>query len=569
MNRRDFCATLGMSAALAPFLPRTAGAQQIGDLLKLNAPGLEGRAHRAVWGRNGVVAAADQHASLAGIRMLMKGGNAIDAIVAAAAALNVTEPYMSGMGGFGGYMVIWLAADHRVAALDMMGTSPAAASASTLTEQDFDEGYRAPIVPGSLGGWAEALTRHGTMSLGDVFEPAIELAERGFVVTKYDAMTFAASAEKLTKFPTTARVFFPDGKPPREGQVVRQPGLARSFRRVAQEGADSFYRGALAREIVTFLRQNGGLLTEQDFAAFQPRWREPIQITFHDHTLYGMGPGSCEMTMFQVLNVIEGFDLARMNPYGGQFAHLWLEAVKLAFLDDDRYNTGKDVDVPVARLISKEYAAQQRSRIRPTKVSAFPGPPLPSIGTTSLAAADRWGNVVAFTQSLVSGFGSGVIVGDTGIFLNNGHRFGFVLDPGHVNLLQAGAHAKGVMCPTIVARNGRPLAGIGAAGGYTIPQTVGQSIVKMLVYGMDVQQAIASPRMLINRGEGRVPVAAQGTTYLEAGFPAAVAQELKSLGHVLGEPGNAGGVQGVYVDPESGALAGASDPRRDGHAIAF
>jgi gamma-glutamyltranspeptidase/glutathione hydrolase len=275
------------------------------------------------------------------------------------------------------------------------------------------------------------------------------------------------------------------------------------------------------------------------------------------------------MTMFQVLNVMDAFSLPTMNPYGPEFAHRWIEAFKLALTDDDRYNTGKDIHIPVTRLISKEYAAEQRSKIQRMKVTAFAGAPLPSIGTTSLAAADRWGNVVAYTLSLVSGFGSGVVAGDTGILLNNGHRFGFVLEPGHVNFVAAGQRAKGVMCPTIVMRGDKVVMGIGASGGYTIPQTVGQAIVKQLVYGMDVQQAIASPRMLINRGGGRVPVGDQGDTYLESGFPLRTANQLKELGHRLSDPGNAGGVQGVFVDTESGALAGGSDPRRDGHPLAF
>ena len=299
MNRRDFFSTLGMAGAIGHLGRGTAHAQRIGDVVQADQHELQGRAHRAVWGRNGVVAAADQHGSLAGIRMLMKGGNAIDAIVAASAALNVAEPYMSGMGGFGGYMIIYLAAERKVVALDMMGLTSTAATPDKFTEQDFDEGYKAPVVPGNIGGWAEALGRYGTMSLGEVFEPAIELAERGFVVTKYDASSFAAEANKLKKFPTTARVFFPDGKPPREGQVLKQPDLARSFRRIALDGVGTFYHGDLGHEIIAFLQQNGGLLTKQDFASFQPRWREPIQTTFNGHTLYGMGPGSCEMTMFQ------------------------------------------------------------------------------------------------------------------------------------------------------------------------------------------------------------------------------------------------------------------------------
>jgi len=561
MQRRDFLNAIGLSAGAAY-------GQQIGDLLKLDAQ-LEGTAHRAVMGRNGVVATADQHGSLAGIRMLMKGGNAVDAIVAAAAALNVTEPYMSGMGGFGGYMLIYMANERKMFALDMMGTSPKAARRERFTEENCDEGPLAPIVPGSLKGWCEALSRFGTMSLGDTFEPAIELAERGFVVTRYDALALAGSASKLAKFPESARIFLPDGKAPRMGRVIRQTDLARSFRRIALDGPDTFYQGPIAKEIVDFLKANGGLLTMEDMAGFRVRWRDPITTEVQGHKLYGMPPGSCGMTMFQALNIMDGMGPRSLDPYGVDFAHSWLEAMKLALIDDDRYNTGRNVDIPVSKLISKAYAAEQRAKITSGRAGAFPVRPLHTVGTTSLAAADRWGNMVAFTQSLVSGFGCGMVAGKTGVMLNNGHRYGFVLEADHINTLEAGQHAKGVMSPALVFRGEQPVMAVGAAGGYTIPQTVGQVITKYLTYGYEIQHAIASPRMMMNRPLGRVPIGNEATTYLEQGFPAATLQGLLARGHRLTPPGNAGGVQAVAVDAESGALMGGADPRRDGHAIAW
>ena len=568
MKRRDFIRALGLVGLAGNAEASPAWTQRVADRSSSESPQPVGRGHRIVWGRNGVVATSDQLASLAGVRMLINGGNAIDAIVAAAATLNVVEPNMSGMGGFGGYMLIYVASQGAVVALDGIGTSPAAATLSNITEQDCREGYKASIVPASLRQWTDALSRYGTMSLGEVFAPAIELAERGFAVSKYDAQAFARSAERFARFPSTARVFLPDGKPVREGQILKQPDLARSFRRIALDGPDLFYQGELAHQIVTFVRQHGGLLSLEDLSAFKTRWRTPIATTFQGHRLYGMPPGSCSMTMFQILNILEGFDLADMSPHETKFAHLWLEAAKLAFLDDDRYNTGKDVESPVARLISKEYASEQRAKVRMNQVSAFPGPALPTIGTTHLSAADRSGNVVSFTQSLVDGFGSGVIAGETGIFLNNGLRVGFLLDPQSVNALEPGQHAKGVMCPTIVTKGDKAMMGVGGAGGYTIPQTVGQVIMKVLTYGFDIQDAIASPRVLVNR-DGRPPVKENAQTYLEAGYPGEVAGGLKALGHKLVNPGNAGAVQGVVVDIESGAAGGGSDPRRDGHAIAW
>jgi gamma-glutamyltranspeptidase/glutathione hydrolase len=221
------------------------------------------------------------------------------------------------------------------------------------------------------------------------------------------------------------------------------------------------------------------------------------------------------------------------------------------------------VEIPVARLISKEYAAQQRERIRRDQVTARNMPPLSSEGTTSLAAADKWGNIVVFTQSLMGGFGSGVVVPGTGLVLNNGHQLGFVLTEGHVNRVVGGQHAKGVMSPTLALKDGKAVLGIGASGGYTIPQTVGQALTKALVYGFDVQQAIASPRVIVSQGE-------RGTrTYADVEFPVDVAEGLKRLGHTLSEPGNMGAVQGVAIDPEMGTLSAGADPRRDGHPLAY
>ena len=577
MKRRDFLSVTPVAAAavgsslLGCGQPSNSGAASASAASGgAAAPGLLGTAHGSVWGRRGVTAAADQHASLAGTTILMQGGNAVDAIVAAAAALNVSEPYMSGIGGFGGFMVIYLAEENRVVGLDALGRAPAASSPSTMTLDDFEAGYKAPIVPGALKGWAAALERYGTMSLGDVFEPAIQLAEDGFVISKFDQLHTDGSAEKLSRFPSTTRVFFPNGRPPRMGEVITQPELAASMRHLARVGADDFYEGDLGDRIVSFLAENGGHMTKGDLESFDVEWKEPITTTFQGHDLYAMPPGSCGMSMFQALNIMDGFDLPNMDLYGPEFVHLWLEAYKLALADDDRYNTGKDnVDIPVERIISKAYADEQRARIDPGRVASFSGSPLPFFGTTSLSTADRWGNAVAFTQSLVSIYGSGVIAGDTGIFLNNGHTFGFVLEEGHVNHLEGGQRAKGVMTPCVVMKDGDLVAAVGAAGGYTIPQTVGQVITKLVVGGMDMQLAIASPRMAINRGGGRTPIPEDSVTYLDAGFPPAVYEELAARGHHLAEPGNLGGVQGVYRDAETGALAGGSDPRRDGHAIAW
>ncbi len=569
MNRRHFMRSAGVAGFLGPLAPALDPRHRALAQSRPPDPYLEGLDNPPVWGRQGVVASQDLQASMAGMQILMRGGNAIDAIVATSAALNVCEPNGSGMGGFGGFMMIHSARDKEVVALDMMGKSGRAAGFDNMTESDFDEGYKAPLVPGGIGGWAEALTRYGTMSLGDVFEPAIELAENGFVVTRRDAATFAGAADKLRKFPTSAPIFMETGNTPVEGQLLKQKQLAASFRQIAREGAETFYRGEMAAKIVRFLQENGGILTKEDFANWQPRWREPIHIDFRGHTLYSMPPGSSSFATFQVLNVMEELDADEVGYYTPEFAHQWIEAWKLAFIDDDRHNTGRDIDIPVARFISKEYAQEQRRRISPMRAVPRNLPALGAVGTTSLAAADAAGNMVAFTQSLVRAYGSGVAAADTGILLNNGHRYGFILDEDHVNRLAPGTHAKGVMTPTIIMRGDQPLAGVGSSGGYTIPQTVGQTIAQMVMYGRDVQGAIAAPRIVVNREAGPVPVGPDVQIYADPGYPEEVLDEMRALGHDLTDPGSTGTVSGVYRDPSTGLLAGATDPRREGQAIAW
>ena len=569
MKRRHFLKSAGVTGILGPIAPVLARSQQALSQTRPADPHVEGLDHPPVWGRKGVVASQDLQASMAGMQILRRGGNAIDAIVATSAALNVCEPNGSGMGGFGGFMMIYSARDKKVVALDMMGKSAQAASFDNMTEHDFDEGYKAPLVPGGIGGWAEALGRYGTMSLGDVFEPAIELAEDGFVVTRRDAATFAGAADKLRKFPTSAAIFMETGNTPVEGQLLKQKKLAASFRQIARDGADTFYRGEMADKIVRFLQEHGGILTKEDFARWQPRWREPIQIDFRGHTLHSMPPGSSSFATFQVLNVMESLDPHEVDCYTPEFAHQWIEAWKLAFIDDDRHNTGRDIDIPAARFISKEYAREQRRRISPTRAVPRELPALGAVGTTSLAAADAAGNMVAFTQSLVRAYGSGVAAADTGILLNNGHRYGFILDENHVNRLTPGSHAKGVMTPTIIMRGDQPLAGVGSSGGYTIPQTVGQTIAQMLMYGRDVQGAIAAPRIVLNSEAGPVPTGPDVQIYADPGYPEEVLQELRTIGHELTDPGSTGTVSGVYRDPSTGLLAGATDPRREGQAIAW
>ena len=355
--------------------------------------------------------------------------------------------------------------------------------------------------------WAEALGRYGTMSLGDVFEPAIELAEEGFVVTERDAEAFARAVRKLQKFPTSAAIFLPGGRPPIEGQLLRQRELAASFRKIARDGAETFYQGELADKITRFLQANGGLLTKEDFASWKPRWREPNPDRF---------PGA--RTVQHASRIQRHRDVPGSEYHGtdgsrrGRLPQHRIRALLARSVEVGlhrrrpvQHRQGRGYSggpLPVERLCAGAAGAHRPYPGRYAEPSSprSSGDDEPGRGLTKKATS--W----AFTQSLVSGFGSGVVAADTGILLNNGHRFGFLLDSDHINALAPGVHAKGVMTPTIIMREGQPLAGLGSSGGYTIPQTVGLAIAQMLMYGMDIQKAVTLPRIVLNRPAGPVPV---------------------------------------------------------------
>jgi gamma-glutamyltranspeptidase/glutathione hydrolase len=521
------------------------------------------------WGCNGAVASAHQAASLAGLDVLRSGGNAVDAAVATSAVLNVVEPAMSGVGGFGSFMTIYSAQERRTRVLDSMGTSPTAAEPRLFTERDFDEGYKAPVVPGVVAGWAEALSAYGTSPLSDLLEPAIRLAYDGIAVSGYQAMWFKAHARRFASFPGSARVFLPDGRPPEAGERFRQLDLAQSLRSIAEHGSEILYHGSLGASIVSDLQRHDGILTESDLASFRVAWRDPIECRFRDLTLYSVPPGSTAMTMFQILNIVEDLNIGSFDQYDPASLHLFIEAVKLAMEDDHRYNTGKAVDIPVQRLISKEHAREQRARI--TSDVRGVQHPLADVGSTHISVADTFGNVVAFTTSLSGGFGSAVVAEGTGVLLNNGHRIGFVLDEGDINFLDGGQRAKGIMSPTIALRDGVPVLAIGAAGGYTIPQTIAQVLMATTLFGLDLQQAIASPRFALRGVMGRVPSGDAHMLSIDRTFPSDTLSSLERAGHIFEQPdtGNTGSVQGVQIVPATKIVGAASDPRREGYGLAY
>jgi oxamate amidohydrolase len=537
--------------------------------------GTAGAADRpVVMGVRGMVASHHPVASLAAIEILKKGGTAVDAAIAANAVLGVVYPHMCGIGG-DLFMLIYSAKDKKVYALNASGRSPYAMTRDYFKQKGVEkipfQGSLLPVsVPGVVDGWDQALKRFGKMTLGEVLQPAIETADNGFAVTANLAGWSSGSHDLLLKTPTTAQTLTREGKPLQAGDVVVMKNLAGSLRKIAAGGRDVFYQGAVAQAIVKYMEENGGLLSLKDLADHRSDWVEPITTTYRGHTVYEFPPPTQGIALLQMLNVLEAYDLKKLGPNSSETLHLFAEAKKLAFADLDRYISDPDfVKIAVEQLTSKAYADRRRKLIDLNRAAVSVTPGDPRGDTTPLQVVDREGNAVTLIQSIYFAWGSGVIAGDTGILLQNraGH---FSLDPNHVNRLEPHKRTFHTLNPVMVFKDSRPflLAAAQGAGGQV--QTLLAILTNIIDFGMNVQEAVEAPRWLHGGARpGDPPVLFN----LEGRITAEVTKSLEAKGHkVKVQPAFTqvmGSIQVIMLDPKSGALWGAGDPRADGVALGY
>jgi gamma-glutamyltranspeptidase/glutathione hydrolase len=526
-------------------------------------------------GTTGAVASAHPLASMAGIRVLLQGGNAVDAAVAVGSALNVVEPFMSSAGGIG-LMLISRGGGRERHVLDFIGLAPKAADPRGLTEHDIAGGPKSCATPGNLGGWLAAHERFGSMPRAAVLAPAIAMAEQGVPLTWKNVDFFNQAREQLGRSAEAQRLYLGNGGP-RAGRVVTYKELAGTLRQVAEGGAEAFYKGPIAKAIAQAVREAGGWLDEEDLATFAPVWREPATIRYRGHEIASMPPPFSAFQMLETLNVLEGFDPGTWGHNSIDYLHHLIETIKLATAD--RLAFAYSPDVPIRGLLSKAYAASQRARLAADRAQRSEGERfnrerLPGqIGdghparfeneqTTHFACADRSGTVVSVTQTLGMAFGSGFAVPGTGLVLNNILKW-MDLDPDSPNVLRAGRKAGTMMSPTQVYRDGQFLLSMGTPGSYGILQTQAQMLVNVLDFGMNVQEAIEAPRVRVYRDR---------LIDAEARIAGGTLDGLRARGHQVNVLDDwswvVGGGQGVMRDPESGALMAGADPRRDGYALA-
>jgi gamma-glutamyltranspeptidase/glutathione hydrolase len=525
-----------------------------------------------------MVATANPLATLAGVRMLAQGGNAVDAVVASAAAIGVVEPYMSGLAGCG--TLVLTPAGGIPRALIFLGRAPASATPDRFNGKRPDGGWLAPAVPGNLAGWARVLADYGTLSLAKVLEPAIELAERGVPFTPFDQQMFLESGQRLTREGTAT--YYHDGRVPVTGSLMVQPDLAATLRHIAKEGIGYLYGGTLGREIGRLMKERGGLISEDDLRSYPDtlRWVDPLQTSYRRVTVYAPPPPTSAVQTLETLNILETFDVAKWGHLTPDHLALVAEACRAARMDTERFIGDPAFrEVPTDRLLSAEHTRELRAEVdrhlgAASAVAGTPGGAGDGGGgiasTTHLAAADASGLAVNITHSLGSGFGSGVVVPGTGVCLNNAMHW-FSVTPNHANVVAPGKTHEWPIAPLHLHKDGRFWGTIGTPGSYGILVTTAQVLVHLIDFGLNLQDAIAAPRFRWVDDVGDALPAR--VLRIESRIPEATCAALAGRGYEIDMLGpwsmRVGGVQGILMDQQTGWLSGGADPRRNGYAIGW
>ncbi len=586
----------------------TAGAVSFALLAALPLAAQTSTWRPVVLGLDGMVSSGHYAATMAGYRMLAQGGNAVDAAAAAAFASTVVEPSRAGLGG-DLFILVYLARTGEVKFINGTGWSPRAATRETVAARGGQklDGPEAPLVPGAAAGLLLAAERYGRLGREQLFAPAIELADRGFVVSENLQNVLRRNQPRLAPFPSTTRMWFRNGAPVAMGDVIAQKDLAQTFRAIALGGREAFYRGPVAGRIVEFLRAGGGLLEPADFAEFAAEEAAPLHIRYKGYDLYGCPPNSHGHVMLQALNLLEGFDLKRMGHNSADYIHTVVEALKLAFADRDAFIGDPRFvkDMPVRELLSKEYAARRRALIRPDRAIeglAPPGAPRADMAartpdyarragtirvlkgeaafpewieglTTYVAAVDKDRNMVSITSTIWSDFGNSMYVDGSGggFFLNN--RLGlFYMDPRDPNALEPRKRPRMTLNPVLVMKDGKPLMVFGTPGGDTMPQSQLQFFLNFAEFGMNVQQAVEQPYVVSSSLRRSIaPHEVGGGLSVSERLSAAIRAELARRGHHVSTNSamGVGSIKAILVDPRTGVLMGAAAPATDSYAIGW
>jgi len=524
---------------------------------------------------HGMACTSQPLATQVAIDVLQAGGSAIDAAIAANAMLGLVEPTGCGIGG-DLFAIVWDVKTQQLYGFNGSGRSP-----QTLTLDYFlDNGYSKipstgplPVsVPGAVDGWFQLHDRFGKLGMDEVLNPAIRYAENGFPVSELIGY-YLQSGRYLARFPGFKETYMPDGHMPRKGEIFKNPRLANTYRVLAENGRDAFYKGEIAKKIAAYIKENGGFLSYQDLAEHQGEWVEPISTNYRGYDVWELPPNGQGTAALQMLNILEGYDIASMGFGSPEYTHALIEAKKLAFEDRAKFYTDMDFyDVPLDMLLSKEYAAQKRALIRDNRAGrSYPAGEIEKGNTIYLTVADKDGNMVSLIQSNYRGMGSGMTPGDLGFVLQDRGEL-FSLDPNHANCYAPGKRPFHTIIPAFITKDGNPYISFGLMGGAMQPQGHAQVVVNLIDFDMNLQEAGDAPR--IRHSGSSQPTGGEmkdgGTVYLESGFTYETIRALVRKGHkIQWTNGGFGGYQAIKWDQKNGVFYGASESRKDGMAAGY
>ena len=526
--------------------------------------------------RNGMAATSQPLATQVALDILKKGGTAIDAAIAADAVLGLVEPTGAGIGG-DLFAIIWSADKGKLYGLNGSGRSPRSLKLEYFKENRYEfipsYGPLPVSVPGCVDGWFEMHDMFGHLPMRDLLQPAISYAREGFPVTEVIADALKHGTELLKEYPNIKEVYMPSGKAPSKGEVFRNPLLANTLEKIQKGGRYEFYRGSIARDIAAFMKKQGGFLSYDDLYRHHSEWVEPISTTYRGYEVWELPPNGQGLAALQMLNILEGFDIAAMGFGSADYIHVFTEAKKLAFEDRAKYYADPFFfKTPVTQLLSKKYAAERRKLIdREKAAKIYDAGRIEAANTIYLTVADKFGNMVSLIQSNYRGMGSGMCPDGLGFVLQDRGEM-FSLEEGHNNVYAPGKRPFHTIIPAFITKNKKPWISFGLMGGDMQPQGHVQIVVNLIDFKMNLQEAGDAPR--IHHIGSSEPTGQQmtngGILLLESGFRTEVIQKLMSMGHTIQwDLGGFGGYQAIMWDDKNKVWFGASESRKDGQAAGY
>jgi len=529
--------------------------------------------------RNGMAATSQPLATQVALDILKKGGSAMDAAIAANAVLGLVEPASCGIGG-DIFAIVWSAADEKLYGFNGSGRSPRSISIDHFTERGMDYvPFTGPLpvtVPGCVDGWFALHEKFGKLPMEELLKPAIRYGQEGFPVSEVIAYEMASNYESVKDQPGFGETYMPGGAIPKKGEVFKNPDLAGTYEKIVKGGRDAFYKGGIARVIDSYMKEHGGFLSYEDLAAHTSDWVTPVSVNYRGYDIWELPPNGQGTAALQILNILEGYDIAAMGFGSPEYLHVLTEAKKLAYEDRAKFYADPQFNnIPLAELLSEEYAGKRRALIDPERAAdTYPAGDLEieTGNTTYLTVADADGNMVSLIQSIYSEFASGMVPDGLGFVLQNRGQMFNVQDPGHANALEPGKRPFHTIIPAFITKDGKPWMSFGLMGGAVQPQGHAQIVVNIVDFGMNLQEAGDAPRMR-HRGSSQPTGSVMrngGTLNLESGFDAKTVRELRKKGHrISGGVGIYGGYQAIGVDLVNRVYTGASESRKDGQAAGY